>query len=71
MSVQSNSVLPCPLASCRLVTGSVSLVDVRDLGHKRIVRVGVCEHRANGEQHYEWLEIVCVADSERCDLAHL
>lgn len=52
MSVQSNSVLPCPLASCRLVTGSVSLVDVRDLGHKRIVRVGVCEHRANGEQHF-------------------
>lgn len=60
MSFHSNSVLPCPLASCRLVTGSVGLVDVRDFGHKRIVRVGVCEHRANGEQHYEWLEIVCV-----------
>lgn len=52
LSFHSNSVLPRPLASCGLVPGAVGLVDVRDFGHQRIVRVGVCEHRANGEQHF-------------------
>lgn len=28
-----------------------SLVDVRNLGHKRVIRVGVCQQRADGQQH--------------------
>lgn len=48
---KSNSVLARPFAGCRLVPRSVRLVDVRDLRHQRVVRVGVCEHRADREQH--------------------
>jgi hypothetical protein len=50
LSFHSNSVLARPLAGRGLVPGSIGLVNVRDFGHKRIIRVGVCEHRADGEQ---------------------
>lgn len=52
LSFHSNSVLARPLAGCGLVPGAIGLVDVRDFGHQRIVGVGVCEHRTDGEQHY-------------------
>jgi hypothetical protein len=46
---RSNSVLASPFASRRLVPGAVRLVDMRDLGNQRVIRVGVCEHRADRE----------------------
>lgn len=49
---KSDSVLAGPLASSRLVPGTVSLVDVGDLGHQRVVGVGICEHRADGKEDY-------------------
>lgn len=49
-----NSVLASPFASRRLVPGAVCLVDMRDLGHQRVVGVGVCEHGADREQHWRW-----------------
>jgi hypothetical protein len=48
---KSDSVLAGPLASSRLVPGTVSLVDVGNLGHQRVVRVGICEHRADGKEN--------------------
>ena len=39
----------------------VRLVDVRNLRHERVVRVGVCQQRADGEQHLR----ACVRFSER------
>ena len=48
---QSNGVLARPFTSGGFVPGTVGLVDVSDLGHQRIIRVGVCEHRADGQQH--------------------
>lgn len=48
---RSNGVLARPLTSGGFVPGTVGLVDVGDLGHQRIIRVGVCEHRADGQQH--------------------
>lgn len=49
----SNGVFACPFPSGGFVTRAVRLVDVSDLGHKRVVRVGVSKHGADGEQHYE------------------
>lgn len=49
----SDSVLAGPLAGSGLVAGSIGLVDVRDFGHEGIVRVGVCEHGADGEEDWE------------------
>lgn len=49
---QSNSVLAGPFASGCFVPWAIGLVDMCDLGHKRIVRVGVCEHRADRKEHY-------------------
>lgn len=49
----SNCVFARPLAGCRVVPRSIGLVNVRDFGHQRIVRVGICEHRADGKQHCE------------------
>jgi len=43
-----NSVLPCPFASRSFVSGSVRLVDMGNLGDKRIIRVRVSQHGANG-----------------------
>lgn len=49
---RSNSILACPFASRRLVPWTVRLVDVCDLGHQRVIRVGVCEHGADREQDF-------------------
>lgn len=43
-------VFPGPLAGGRLVPRAVGLVDVCNFGHERVVGVGVCEHRADGEE---------------------
>ena len=51
----SNSVLAGPFPSRRLVSWAVGLVDVSDLGNERIIRVGVCEHRADGEEDYRYM----------------
>ena len=48
--ILSNSKLPSPLSGCSLVSSPVGLVDVGDLWYQRVVWVGVCEHRANGEE---------------------
>jgi hypothetical protein len=50
---RSNGVFASPFPSSGLVPRTVRLVDVSDLGHERVVGVGVGEHGANGEQHYE------------------
>lgn len=46
-------VLPGPLPSCGLVPRAVRLVYVGNLRDKRVVRVGVRQHRADGEENYE------------------
>lgn len=51
-SKSPHRVLARPLARRLLVPRAVGLVDVRDLGHQRVVRVGVGKQRANGEQHF-------------------
>ena len=45
-----HSVLARPLPRRRLVPRPVRLVQVRDVGHERVVRVRVREQRADGEQ---------------------
>lgn len=47
-----DGVLSCPLSGCSLVTRAVSLVDMCDLGNERVVRVGIGQHGADGEQDY-------------------
>ena len=46
-----DGVLPGPLPRCGLISCSVGLVDVGNLGDKRVVGVGVSEHRADGEEN--------------------
>ena len=46
-----DGVLPGPLPGGGLVTRTVGLVDVCDIGYERVVGVGVCEHGADGEEH--------------------
>jgi hypothetical protein len=48
----SNSVLASPFTSCGLVSWTVGLIDVCDLGHQRVIRVGVCEHRADRKEYF-------------------
>ena len=50
ISNRLDSVLAGPLAGCGLVACAVSLVDVSDFRYEWIVRVGVCEHRADREE---------------------
>jgi hypothetical protein len=45
-----DGVLSCPLSGGSLVTRTVSLVDMCDLGNERVVRVGVGQHGADGKQ---------------------
>lgn len=47
-----NGVLPSPLPRGGLVSRTVSLVHVRDLGDQRIVGVWVRKHGADGEEDY-------------------
>ena len=42
-----DGILAGPLASRRLVPGSVRLVDMGNFRYKRVVGVGVSQHRAN------------------------
>ena len=51
VSVNSHSILAGPLSGGGLVLGTVSLVDVSDLRHEGVVRVGISQQRADGEQH--------------------
>ena len=46
-----NSILPRPLASRSLVTGPICFVDVRNLRNQRVIRVGVRQHGADGQQN--------------------
>jgi hypothetical protein len=46
-----NGILAGPLAGRGLVSGSVGLVDVGNLGHQRVVGVGVRQHGADGQQN--------------------
>lgn len=39
-----HSVLPSPLPRCRLIPRAVRLVEVGNVGDKRVVGVGVCQH---------------------------
>lgn len=49
---RSDSVLASPLTSRRFVPRAVGLVDVGNLGHERVVWVGVCEHGADRKQDF-------------------
>lgn len=46
-------ILSSPFSSGGFITSTVGLVDVSQLGNKRIVRVGVCEERADREKNYK------------------
>lgn len=46
-----NGVLSSPLPGCGLVSGSVSLVDMGNLGDQRVVRVRIRQHRADGQKN--------------------
>lgn len=48
--VVSDGVFPGPLARSRLVASSVGLVDMCNLRHKRVIRVGIGEHGADGKK---------------------
>ena len=48
---RSHGVLASPLAGRGLILGAVSLVDVSDLGHERVIRVSVSQQGADGEEH--------------------
>lgn len=45
-------ILASPLSSRSLISWTVGLVDMGDLGNKRIVGIGVCEHRANRQENF-------------------
>ena len=47
-----DSVLASPLHGGRVVLGAVLLVDVGDLGHQRVVGVGVRQHGADGQKDF-------------------
>lgn len=49
-SQSSDSVFSRPLSRRCFVSRAVGLVDVCDLRHERVVRVRVCEHRADREE---------------------
>lgn len=47
-----DSELPSPFSSSGFVSCTVGLVDVSDFGNKRVVGVGICEHRADGQKDW-------------------
>ena len=51
MQNNSHGVLSTPFSGRCLIFGLVSLIDMGNLWHKRIVGVGICEKRTDGEQH--------------------
>lgn len=46
-----DSVLLGPFSGCSLVLWSIQLVDVGNLRHQRIIRVGVRQQRADRQKH--------------------
>ena len=52
-ALSAHRVLLCPAAGCRLVLWPVRLVHVGNLGDKRVIRVGVSQQGADGEQDLE------------------
>lgn len=48
----SDGVFASPFASGSFISGTISLVDMRNLGNQGIIGVGVCKHRADREQHF-------------------
>jgi hypothetical protein len=42
-----HGILPCPLSRRRLVPGPVRLVQMRNIRHQRVLRVGIRKHRAD------------------------
>lgn len=53
-----NGILSSPLPSRRFVSRALSLVDVCDFRNKRVVRIGVSEHRADREK--DWMGIISI-----------
>ena len=47
----SHSILASPFSGGGLILGTVSLVDVSDLRHERVVRIGVSQQRADRQEH--------------------
>lgn len=61
--------LASPLPSSSLITSPVGLIDVCNLGNQWIVRVGVCEHAADGEKNlYQSAHCIKSKREERTDL---
>jgi len=48
----SDSIFPRPFSSSRLISRSVGLVNMGDLGYQRIIRIWVCEHGAYRKQDF-------------------
>lgn len=53
----SNGIFPCPLASGGFISRAISLVDVGNLRHQRIIGVRVGQHGADGEKHYIYQDL--------------
>jgi len=49
--ISSHCVLPSPLPGTLIVLLDVSLVQASNLGHQGVIRVGVTQQRAYGQQH--------------------
>jgi hypothetical protein len=47
-----DGVLSGPFSSSRFISGTIGLVDVCDFRDERVIRVGVCKHRADREEDY-------------------
>jgi hypothetical protein len=59
-------VLPCPLSRCRLVPGSIRFVQMCDIRHQRVLRVGICQHRTNGKKHWQKFENKTITKLGHC-----
>src|SRR5690242_1799842 len=53
-----DGILSGPLTRRRLVSRPVGLVDVCNLGDEWVVRIWICQHRADAQQHCCMLEII-------------
>ena len=60
LPVLLDSELPSPFSSSGFVSCTVGLVDVSDFGNKRVVGVGICEHRADGQKDWPWLAMTYI-----------
>lgn len=60
----AHGVLAGPLPGGVLVPAAVGLVDVGDLGHQRVIGVGVCQQGADGQQHLQHRRSENVGTSE-------